>query len=237
MVKRVLTEEEKSLWQKVTARDKPLRAARHRGTKDFEDELNGLANTDRKKVTPVQNNPMQKKRVAGEKRKQGQGSPVQNGRPQVLPYHGVPLRKNSGNVGECGQGSRNQGSFTRLELRRIRAGVYDIDARLDLHGLRQVQARRKLFSFLRNCQQDGARFALVITGKGGTRQTNRSGNTSHCDDDLRLPWEQDQTEGVLKTMVPMWLAEPDFTRLVVRWSEAHARHGGQGALYIHVRRA
>jgi DNA-nicking Smr family endonuclease len=36
--------------------------------------------------------------------------------------------------------------------------------------------------------------------------------------------------------VPMWLAEPDMRALVVSYTTAHARHGGEGALYIQLRR-
>jgi DNA-nicking Smr family endonuclease len=37
--------------------------------------------------------------------------------------------------------------------------------------------------------------------------------------------------------VPQWLDQPEFRDLVVGFEEAHIGHGGEGALYIHIRRA
>ena len=56
---------------------------------------------------------------------------------------------------------------------------------------------------------------LVITGKGGGRDGER---------------------GVLKRQVPLWLALPEFRALVVGFGDAAIGHGGEGALYVRVRR-
>jgi len=42
---------------------------------------------------------------------------------------------------------------------------------------------------------------------------------------------------VLKRQVPMWLALPEFRALVLSIDEASLNHGGEGALYIRLRRA
>ena len=42
--------------------------------------------------------------------------------------------------------------------------------------------------------------------------------------------------GVLRRQVPLWLALPEFRTLVVGFEEAHVGHGGEGALYVRVRR-
>jgi DNA-nicking Smr family endonuclease len=42
---------------------------------------------------------------------------------------------------------------------------------------------------------------------------------------------------VLKRMVPVWLALPEFRPFVVGFEDAHVGHGGQGALYVRLRRA
>ena len=42
--------------------------------------------------------------------------------------------------------------------------------------------------------------------------------------------------GVLKRQVPLWLALPEFRAIVVGFEDAHQRHGGEGALYLRVRR-
>jgi DNA-nicking Smr family endonuclease len=43
--------------------------------------------------------------------------------------------------------------------------------------------------------------------------------------------------GVLRRQVPLWLALPEFRRFIVGFDEAHVSHGGQGALYVRLRRA
>jgi DNA-nicking Smr family endonuclease len=101
---------------------------------------------------------------------------------------------------------------------RIGRGAHTIDARLDLHGLTQAKAHAALTRFLRSAQADGAKLVLVITGKGG-----RAGAA-----------EADR--GVLRRQVPRWLAEPEFRAYVVGYEAAHIGHGGDGALYIRVRR-
>jgi DNA-nicking Smr family endonuclease len=64
---------------------------------------------------------------------------------------------------------------------------------------------------------------LVITGKG-------------ADQSAKSFYEEDE-RGVLRNAVPHWLAEPDFAALVVSFSPAPRRLGGDGALYVRVRRA
>ena len=49
---------------------------------------------------------------------------------------------------------------------RLRKGMLDPDARIDLHGMTEDVAHNRLLAFLTNAQRGGARLALVITGKG-----------------------------------------------------------------------
>jgi len=106
---------------------------------------------------------------------------------------------------------------------RVARGRDPIEARLDLHGMTQMQAHAELLRFLRRAQADGARTVLVVTGKGF-----RSRGGKH---------DADREPGVLRRQVPMWLALPEFRLLVVGFDDAHAGHGGQGALYVRLRRA
>ena len=117
--------------------------------------------------------------------------------------------------------------FDRKRLKRIATGRIEIDGRLDLHGLREAEAHMRLRGFLHQAQAQGKRTVLIITGKG------------RIDDDPTAPFDfgADRTmRGVLKRNVPRWLAEPDIARIVVSFATAHARHGGEGALYVHLRR-
>ncbi|MFX8848559.1 Smr/MutS family protein, partial [Acinetobacter baumannii] len=51
-------------------------------------------------------------------------------------------------------------------MRHLASGKAEIDARLDLHGLRQSEARYRLIHFIRSAHDRGCRVVLVITGKG-----------------------------------------------------------------------
>jgi DNA-nicking Smr family endonuclease len=99
---------------------------------------------------------------------------------------------------------------------RLARGLEPIDRSLDLHGKTQAQAHGELLRFLRRSQVEGARFLLVITGKG-----SRADSSEH---------------GVLKRQVPLWLAQPELRPYVAGFEQAHVRHGGAGALYVRLRR-
>lgn len=101
---------------------------------------------------------------------------------------------------------------------RLRRGRTDVDAAIDLHGMRQVEAHHRLRVFIAQAQRDGSRIVLVITGKG------RGGEESY------------ESAGVLRRLVPHWLREPDLRPMVIGFEEATATHGGAGALYVRVRR-
>ncbi|MBX8828491.1 Smr/MutS family protein, partial [Ochrobactrum sp. SFR4] len=54
----------------------------------------------------------------------------------------------------------------RPTIRKIAKGRVEIQARIDLHGMRQREAHDLLYSFLVDAWHRGLRFVLVITGKG-----------------------------------------------------------------------
>lgn len=108
----------------------------------------------------------------------------------------------------------------RRMKQRVARGREPIDARIDLHGMTQSRAHVALFNFLQRARGDGARIVLVVTGKGA----KRGGDDEGAD------------RGVLKRQVPNWLSLPEFRSLVVGFDDAHIGHGGQGALYVRLRR-
>ena len=109
---------------------------------------------------------------------------------------------------------------------RLRRGALDPDARLDLHGLTESEAHRTLLLFLRTAQMRRCKLALVVTGKGA-----RIAPDAPFDMEL-----QQRTRGVLKSAVPRWLKEREFAGLVAGTRAAHRKHGGDGALYIYLRK-
>ena len=107
----------------------------------------------------------------------------------------------------------------RLKARLAR-GREAIDARLDLHGLTQAQAHDALVRFLRQARDNDARIVLVVTGKG-----------ARGDD------QQTNERGVLRRQVPLWLKSPQLRDTVIGFDTAAIGHGGDGALYVRLRRA
>lgn len=99
---------------------------------------------------------------------------------------------------------------TRLRLRR---GQVEIQGVMDLHGLTQVEAHRALAGFLEGAHGAGKRAVLVITGKGLTPGS-----------------------GVLRAAVPRWLNEPAMRSMIRAFSHAAPKDGGEGALYVLLRR-
>jgi DNA-nicking Smr family endonuclease len=96
--------------------------------------------------------------------------------------------------------------------RRIARDREPVELRLDLHGLTQDRARATLHGFIERAQAAGARSVLVITGKGV------------------------QGDGVLRRQVPEWLGEAPSRARVAGISPAERRHGGEGALYVALKR-
>lgn len=97
---------------------------------------------------------------------------------------------------------------------KLASGRLPLEGKVDLHGLTQVEAHALLLSFLHRAYADGRRHVLVVTGKG----LSTGG------------------DGVLRRAVPGWFATPPFRALVSGHEEAVRRHGGEGALYVRLRR-
>ena len=118
--------------------------------------------------------------------------------------------------------------FDRKKAKKIRSGQIEIEGRIDLHGMRQDEAHAALHGFLIRAQGRGQRWVLVITGKG------KAG--AERDDDAPFDMTLNRDRGVLKRNVPRWLEEPDLRPLVVSYTSAAISHGGEGALYVHLRK-
>ncbi|HVW73441.1 MAG TPA: Smr/MutS family protein [Rhizomicrobium sp.] len=106
---------------------------------------------------------------------------------------------------------------------RLRRGLIEPEARIDLHGMTQGVAHRALFAWLTTAHARGHRLVLVVTGKGNPKN------------DENAPWMLSE-HGVLKQMVPRWLNEPELAALIAYTRPAHLKHGGDGALYVYLRK-
>ena len=117
--------------------------------------------------------------------------------------------------------------FDRRAVRQVASGKVAIDARLDLHGMRQRDARMELHAFLRAAQARALKTVLVVTGKGDPAVER---------DHLAAAFGKTQ-RGVLRRSVPQWLEEPELRSVVLSYTSAGTRHGGDGALYVQLRKS
>ena len=111
---------------------------------------------------------------------------------------------------------RPRGHPEELEPRRQRRLSRErdpIEAKFDLHGFGRFQAQDALTAFLFGAQARGYRSVLVITGHG------RRGGT-----------------GVIRASVHEWLQSPALRGVVSGFASAARHHGGDGALYVTIRR-
>lgn len=102
----------------------------------------------------------------------------------------------------------------RRQAARFRKGKLEIEGKIDLHGRTQQAAHDDLLHFLRRARDHGKRCVLVVTGKGMTNSK----------------------VGILRQAVPRWLNEPGFRPLVLAFDYAEPQHGGEGALYVLLKR-
>lgn len=104
------------------------------------------------------------------------------------------------------------GLADRSREKRVRRGKFELGPVLDLHGHTQDSAKSALANFVRFHRSQNETSLLVITGKG------RAGG------------------GILRKRFLEWIAEPAFKTHVGGYSQAHQKHGGDGAFYLFLRK-
>ncbi|UEM21017.1 Smr/MutS family protein [Skermanella mucosa] len=102
---------------------------------------------------------------------------------------------------------------------RLRRGRLGIEGRIDLHGMTQSQAHAALNSFILRGWHEQRRMVLVITGKGSAGKGSGG-----------------QGAGILRQVVPRWLNESPLRPLVLAIQRAQPKDGGDGALYVLLKR-
>ncbi len=195
--RRHLSKEDEALWEHTAATLKPLRERKGR-------HHPGVVGADEAA-------PFTPKTRDG--RKTGAGVPHGATKAPAKPQPAPPAKRATPGLAD----------FDRKAARRLRQGQIEIEARIDLHGMRQQEAHGALRRFLLSCFGRGVRWVLVITGKGGPRKVQDEEGWSLSE------------RGVLRKNVPIWLAEPELRPIVVSFTTAAVPHGGEGALYIQLR--
>ncbi|MGX7951592.1 Smr/MutS family protein [Tsuneonella sp. HG249] len=104
--------------------------------------------------------------------------------------------------------------------RRFRAGSVEPDFTLDLHGHTLDQAHARLDSGLGQAKAMGARVVLIIAGK--SRPVDAA--------------DRGTARGAIRAKLLDWLAAGPHGGDVAAVRKAHRRHGGDGALYLVLKR-
>lgn len=112
------------------------------------------------------------------------------------------------------------GGIDKATLKKFKQEEFKIEAVLDLHGYREDDAFEKVEDFISQSYGVGKRCVIIVTGKGGI----------HRQEDLYEP------RGVLKKQVPQWLNMPQIRAMILTFKNPSERLGGQGALYILLKR-
>jgi DNA-nicking Smr family endonuclease len=203
--RRRLTPEEEHLWSLVSRGVRPLRNV--------------------KKAVPAARyhpiGPGSKPAIIGARNAAKPAVKPQGGRPTGLKPALAPVPGAGGTTLGAGAPSGTAVppvAIARRDVMHLSRGRAAIDARIDLHGMTQVEAHQALLRFLERCQACGAKFALVITGKGA-------------------PATPSGDRGVLRRQVPLWLGLEEFRGYVLGFGIAKAGHGGEGALYVRLRKS
>lgn len=103
--------------------------------------------------------------------------------------------------------------------RKLARGLVSPDSTLDLHGHTLASAHALLDQGLARAIQRGDRVLLLVTGK-----PPRAGS------------ERPHTRGAIRAAVQDWIIAGPYADRVASIRGAHIRHGGQGALYLILRR-
>jgi DNA-nicking Smr family endonuclease len=204
--KRQITPEEAELWTRA------MRDAKALKRRERADKLSGKA--------------MSGGQSAGEISTEQTGPPLAD---TPAPRPGLPSKPQPSRQSRATPPVQQQppplANFEDRHRRKLARNAEQIDARLDLHGMRQREAHGSLRAFLFASAARGHRNVLIITGKGTRAEIERTR-------DYFI-----KERGVLRRLVPQWLGEPEFRGIVLSMTTASVRHGGEGALYVRLRRS
>jgi len=93
---------------------------------------------------------------------------------------------------------------------KVDRGLYNIDAKIDLHGLSLDEAYREFSKFIKDSYNQKLRLILIITGYGKKGQS------------------------VIRNSFENWIS--NFSDIVIYCTQSVQKHGGQGSFYVLLKR-
>lgn len=136
----------------------------------------------------------------------------------AAPKPRVPLRQSPAvRVPGAREDSGLDGSWNR----KLKAGQVAPDYTLDLHGHTLDSAYGRIMDGIDQARSMGARVVLVIAGR------ERGAD----------PADRSTKRGAIRAKLLDWLAASHHSDAIAAVRRAHIRHGGEGALYLVLKRA
>ena len=86
-----------------------------------------------------------------------------------------------------------------------------IEAYVDLHGMHQLEAKKRVQEFIKKSFYEKTRHVVIITGKGF------------------------HNKGILKSETPNWLNENGTSKYVAGYTTMPRSSGGEGAIYVKIK--
>ena len=108
--------------------------------------------------------------------------------------------------------SLNTGGISKKALKNLKSGNFRIQSKLDLHGFKLSDAEKRFYDFINRNFEQSNRNLLVITGKG------HYGN------------------GKIRKDIHTWIYKSSLSKFIIFYSYASPKDGGEGALYIRLRK-
>ena len=155
--------------------------------------------------------------------KAGGGAPVDPVKPAMAKPKPspAPLHPAAAHRGPAPRRAEDRRTLDGSWDRRLKSGTIQPDVTLDLHGHNLDAAYDRLMSGVAQARAMEARTILLVTGK--PRPVD--------------PADRGSMRGAIRAKVLDWLAASSHHCAIAAVRRAHIRHGGDGALYIVLRRA
>jgi len=212
------------LWKKIAAGVKPLDETKHKK------HARPLPSPQKPLPSPLEGEVAKRSFGGGGKSAHGAG-----GENPLRPAQRTQGVRGAGHLPLKGGGKEGPpplvpGELAGLDRRsgeRLRKGQMAVEAKLDLHGMTQYEAHGAVARFIGAQHAAGKRCVLIVTGKGKAPFETKA--VPH-----RFTFAS--SRGVLKEALPRWLNEPGLRAHIIAVSPASRAHGGEGAVYVLLKR-
>ena len=226
-----LRRSDREAWDRETRNLKPLRNA-GRARRSAQDDRSNP-------VMPAKRSDLEqdeawieftREAVPLEKRSPKEHPEILHDRDDAVDYSGSGTEASARQARSTGSATPGTYSLDRRTRDRLKRGRIEPEARLDLHGMRYVDAKRAVARFLEQRHRQGNRLVLVITGRGSAKLVG----TTETDTGYSVPERPES--GVLRRDFPHWVREGNLAGIVIDCQQAHVSHGGRGAFYVYLKK-